>query len=148
MDQHVNRWPENNEAFRTVLALRRRAELSGRSVLRPFSRPIGNPPAVLPAAQDNNPASGSLSVSASIGATIKKQCHQSALCPVPISAIVPSLGPGAPSDWQSPRPIEKAATLVDGYDISTSVWENEMGREIGGSDASKTDHRCPLRSPT
>jgi hypothetical protein len=66
--------------------LRRRAELSGRSVLRPFSRPIGNPPAVLPAAQDNNPASGSLSVSVSIGATIKNsairapcvganQCH-------------------------------------------------------------------------
>ena len=57
---------------------------------------------------------------------------------MPISAIVSSLGPGAPSDWQSPQPVEKAATLVDGYDISTSIWENEMGREIRGSDASKT----------
>jgi hypothetical protein len=62
---------------------RRRAELSGRSVLHAR---LGSPPAVLPAAQDNNPASGSLSVSVSIGATIKNsairapcvganQCH-------------------------------------------------------------------------
>ena len=36
------------------------------------------------------------------------------------------------------------AVVANGYDISTSVWENEMGREIG-SDASKT--RPSLSAP-
>ena len=73
MDQHVNRWAENNKASRTVLAITVAApNCQGvQCVIILHHARLGSPPAVLPAAQDNNRASGSLSVSASIGATIK-----------------------------------------------------------------------------
>ena len=179
MDQHVNRWVENNKASRTVLAItlpRRTVRVFSAAsssfitpdweVRPPFSLPprtttlllgLGRVKTksdlvVMPSGRqifaffcsprdrraqnsgcDYTPQSF-YTARVIIGFSVnrchyQKQCHQSALCPVPISAIVPSLGPVAPSDWQSPQPVEKAATLVDGYDRA------------------KRDHRCPLRSP-